>query len=57
MDSDERLIFNKGNELVQQNFIPKLDIKSTKIEEILTKNLIRDEIRIPDVSEVEIVRH
>ncbi len=57
MDANKFLIFNKGNELVQQNFIPKLDIKSEKIEEILPKNLIRDELRIPDVSEVEIVRH
>ncbi|GAG30590.1 unnamed protein product, partial [marine sediment metagenome] len=57
MDANEHLIFNKGNELVQQNFIPKLDIKSEKIEEILPKNLIRDELRIPDISEVEIVRH
>ena len=57
MDANEHLIFNKGNELVQQNFIPKLDIKSENIEKILPKNLIRDELRIPDVSEVEIVRH
>jgi len=57
MDANERLIFSKGNELVQQNFIPKLDIKSEKIEEILPKNLMRDELRIPDISEVEIVRH
>ena len=57
MDSNDRLIFNKGNELAQQNFIPKLDIKSEKIEEILPKNLIRGELRIPDISEVEIVRH
>ena len=57
MDIDETLIFNKGNELVQQNFIPTLDIKSERIEDILPKNLIRDELRIPDVSEVEIVRH
>jgi len=57
MDANERLIFSKGNELVQQNFIPKLDIKSEKIEEILPKNLMREELRIPDISEVEIVRH
>jgi glycine dehydrogenase subunit 2 len=57
MDANEFFIFNKGNERVQQNFIPKLDVKSVNIEEILPKNLIRDELRIPDVSEVEIVRH
>jgi len=57
MDVNDLLIFNKGNELAQQNFVPKLDIEPEKIEEILPKNLIRDELRIPDISEVEIVRH
>ena len=45
MDANERLIFNKGNELVQQNFIPKLDIESEKIEEIL-----KDYLRINKIS-------
>jgi glycine dehydrogenase subunit 2 len=57
MDVNDLLIFNKGNELAQQNFVPKLDIEPEKIEEILPKNLIRGELRIPDISEVEIVRH
>jgi len=57
MDVNDLLIFNKGNDLAQQNFVPKLDIEPEKIEEILPKNLIRDELRIPDISEVEIVRH
>ncbi|MHA1471927.1 MAG: aminomethyl-transferring glycine dehydrogenase subunit GcvPB [Promethearchaeota archaeon] len=57
MDVNDLLIFNKGNNLAQQNFVPKLDIEPEKIEEILPKNLIRDELRIPDISEVEIVRH
>ena len=57
MDENDSLIFEKGNERAQNNFIPKLDIECNKLEEFLPSNLIRDEIQIPDIPEVEIVRH
>jgi glycine dehydrogenase subunit 2 len=57
MDKNDSLIFEKGNKKAQTNFIPKLDIECDELEEIIPKNFIRDEIQIPDISEVEIVRH
>ncbi len=57
MDAKDTLIFEKGNKNAQTNFIPKLDIDCEKLEDFIPKNLIRDEIRIPDIPEVEIVRH
>ena len=57
MDEKESLIFEKGNKRAQTNFIPKLDIECDKLEDIIPKNFIRDEVQIPDIPEVEIVRH
>ncbi|NHJ21110.1 MAG: glycine dehydrogenase subunit 2 [Candidatus Lokiarchaeota archaeon] len=57
MDEKELLIFQKGNNSTHTNFIPKLDIEIEKLENIIPRNLLRDDIPIPDVSEVEIVRH
>ena len=57
MDKNDSLIFEKGNKKAQTNFIPKLDIECDELEEIIPKNFIRDEIQIPDIPEVEIVRH
>jgi glycine dehydrogenase subunit 2 len=57
MEEKELLIFQRGNNSTQTNFIPKLDIKIDKLESIIPKNLLREDIPIPDVSEVEIVRH
>ncbi len=57
MDKTDSLIFEKGVDRAQKNFIPKMDVIGKKLEDILPKNLIRDELPIPDVPEVEIVRH
>ncbi len=57
MDKKDSLIFEKGNKKAQINFVPKMDVESDEIENIIPKNLIRDEIQIPDIPEVEIVRH
>lgn len=57
MDSNDSLIFEKGVDLAQKNFIPKMDVNGEKLEDILPKNLLRDVLPIPDVPEVEIVRH
>ena len=57
MDSNDSLIFKKGVDRSQKNFIPKMDVNREKLENILPKNLLRDVLPIPDVPEVEIVRH
>ena len=57
MDPKDSLIFEKGYKNAQTNFIPKLDIECDELEDIITKNFIRDELQIPDIPEVEIVRH
>ncbi|NVM16272.1 MAG: aminomethyl-transferring glycine dehydrogenase subunit GcvPB [Candidatus Lokiarchaeota archaeon] len=57
MDEKDTLIFDKGNKKTQTNFIPSLDIECDELKEIIPSNLIRDEIQIPDIPEVEIVRH
>ena len=57
MDSRDSLIFEKGNKNTQINFIPKMDIEFDELESFIPKNLIRDEVQIPDIPEVEIVRH
>ncbi len=57
MDNNDSLIFEKGVDRAQKNFIPKMDVDGEKLEDILPKNLLRDVLPIPDVPEMEIVRH
>jgi len=57
MDKNDSLIFEKGVDRAQKNFIPKMDVNVEKLEDILPKNLLRDVLPIPDVPEVDIVRH
>jgi glycine dehydrogenase subunit 2 len=57
MTSDVPLIFEKGHEDEQLNFIPKMDIERTDLNKILPDNLQRDNLPIPNIPEVEIVRH
>jgi glycine dehydrogenase subunit 2 len=57
MTPDVPLIFEKGNEGGQLNFTPKMDIERTDLNKILPKNLQRDNLPIPNIAEVEIVRH
>lgn len=57
MDSNLKLIFEKGNEQDQRNFIPKMDVDAVNLDRIIPKNLQRTDLPIPNVPEVEIVRH
>ena len=57
MNSNIRLIFEKGNNHPHNNFVPKMDIESVKIDDIIPKTLQREDLPIPDIPEVEIVRH
>ncbi|MFW9936431.1 MAG: aminomethyl-transferring glycine dehydrogenase subunit GcvPB [Candidatus Thorarchaeota archaeon] len=57
MDSNITLIFQKGSELPQNNFIPKMDLEEIEISKIIPDKLLRKELNLPDVPEVEIIRH
>ncbi|KKN48470.1 hypothetical protein LCGC14_0652620 [marine sediment metagenome] len=57
MKSGIPLIFEKGNESEQRNFIPKMDIKTVKLHDILPEHLQRKNLPLPNIPEVEIVRH
>jgi len=51
------LIFSKETSKPNLNFIPKLDIEGSDINEILPEKLLRADLTIPNVPEIEIVRH
>ena len=60
MDSDNniRLIFDRSYAATQNNFVPKMDIDPVDLDLIIPNAFQRkEEIRIPDVPEFEIVRH
>ncbi|MBY9010959.1 MAG: aminomethyl-transferring glycine dehydrogenase subunit GcvPB [Candidatus Lokiarchaeota archaeon] len=57
MDEKDSLIFDKGINKAQTNFIPSLDVECDALKNIIPSNLIREEVQIPDIPEVEIVRH
>ncbi|MBD3194805.1 MAG: aminomethyl-transferring glycine dehydrogenase subunit GcvPB [Candidatus Lokiarchaeota archaeon] len=57
MRENRNLIFTKAFESAEDNYIPDLDIPSSNLDDIIPKNLLRDNLPIPDVPEVEIVRH
>ncbi len=57
MSFNIHLIFDKENENIQQNFVPKMDIDITEINEILPENLLRKELPLPNIPEIEIIRH
>ncbi len=57
MNSNIQLIFEKENEILQQNFVPKMDIDQTELNEILPEYLHRKDLPIPNIPEIEIVRH
>jgi glycine dehydrogenase subunit 2 len=57
MNPNARLIFEKGNNHPHKNFVPKMDIESVEIDDIIPKTLQREDLPIPDIPEIEIVRH
>ena len=57
MTSNIRLIFEKGIEEEIHNYIPEMDIDVKDLNEIIPKTLLRKNIPIPNVPEIEIVRH
>ena len=57
MTSNITLIFEKGIEDRINNYIPEMDIEGTDLNEIIPKSLLRNDIPIPNVPEIEITRH
>ncbi|MFX1568789.1 MAG: aminomethyl-transferring glycine dehydrogenase subunit GcvPB [Promethearchaeota archaeon] len=58
MDSNIQLIFERGRDSDQQNYIPQMDIIfETNLDKILPESFLREDLPIPNVPEVEIVRH
>jgi glycine dehydrogenase subunit 2 len=52
------LIFTKQNNLASNNYIPQLDIEETDdIDAILPRKYRRDDLDLPNIPEVDIVRH
>ncbi|GAI01740.1 unnamed protein product, partial [marine sediment metagenome] len=50
-------IFEKGYNHPHNNFIPKMDIEGINIDDLIPKTLQREDLPIPDIPEIEIVRH
>ena len=51
------LIFEKGIDEELHNYVPDLDIEVVDLQEIVPNNFLREDIPIPNIPEVEIVRH
>jgi glycine dehydrogenase subunit 2 len=52
-----KLIFEKASNEPNLNYIPKIDILETEIDKLIPKRFLREEIQLPNIPEVEIVRH
>jgi glycine dehydrogenase subunit 2 len=58
MNSDSTLIFAKQNNREHNNFVPQLDIEDLEdLDVILPKKYQRESLNLPNVPEIEIVRH
>ena len=57
MCSNIQLIFERETKNELKNFVPQMDIDGADINEILPKTLQRKDLTIPNIPEVEIVRH
>ncbi|UCD00772.1 MAG: aminomethyl-transferring glycine dehydrogenase subunit GcvPB [Promethearchaeota archaeon] len=57
MKSNIPLIFEKGFDGEQQSFVPQMDVDMVDLNEILPENLQRKDLPIPNIPEVDIIRH
>jgi glycine cleavage system P protein (glycine dehydrogenase) subunit 2 len=56
-DTKIKLIFERGIDCVSNNYIPENDLEEVDFNILLPKELQRESINIPNVPEVEIIRH
>jgi glycine dehydrogenase subunit 2 len=54
---DDKLIFEKSSPGRKAFSLPELDIPEEKIENLIPNELIRDDLNLPELSEVDVVRH
>jgi len=57
MNDEVDLIMNKNFEMVKNNYIPEMDVPTSNLDKIIPKEFQREDIPIPNVPEVEVVRH
>ena len=57
MDSEISLNLEGGNEDGQKNYVPKMDLEEINLQHIVPVNLLRQDLPLPNISEVELVRH
>jgi glycine dehydrogenase subunit 2 len=50
-------IFDKNFDAEQQNYIPQMDIEVPPLQEIIPESFQREDLPIPNIPEIEIVRH
>lgn len=55
--TEEKLIFEKSSPGQKAYSLPDLDVTPEKIENLIPENLRRKELDLPEVSELEVVRH
>ena len=57
MKSNITLIFEKGIDEELHNYTPEMDIEVVNLKEIIPQALLRNDIPLPNVPEIEIFRH
>ena len=57
MQPNITLIFDKSSGNAHKNFIPKMDIEEEELQNIIPRSFQRIDLPLPDIPEVEIVRH
>ncbi len=55
--AEEKLIFEISREGRSAHSLPKLDVPAEAIEKLLPAEMLRTELNLPEVSEVDVVRH
>jgi glycine dehydrogenase subunit 2 len=51
------LIFEKSRSGRSATTIPKSDVPEVAVESIIDKNLLREDVDLPEVAEVDLIRH
>ena len=51
------LIFEKSRPGRRASNVPQCDVPEVSIEEVIDKNLLRDDVDLPEVGEIDLVRH
>lgn len=54
---DDKLIFEKSSPGRKAYSLPDLDVPAEKIEKLIPKELLRNDLNLPELSEVDVVRH